>query len=67
VEVGRTFRGPIENQQLLLDEQRLGYHGTRAAGTGEPSDCCQEVEKQDDQLAHSTILTSWRNQEMLRK
>jgi hypothetical protein len=52
VEVGRTFPGPIEDQQLLLDEQGFGNHGTRAAGTSEPGDRRQEVEKQDDQLAH---------------
>ena len=61
VEVGRTLPGPIEDQQLLLDEQGLGHHGTRAARTGEPSDCRQEVEKEDDQLAHGTIVTSERN------
>jgi hypothetical protein len=38
----------IEDQQVFLDEQGLGHHGTRAAGTGEPGDRRQEVEKQDD-------------------
>ena len=27
VEVGRTFPGPVEDQQLSLDEQGLGHHG----------------------------------------
>jgi hypothetical protein len=53
-----AFPGPIEDQQLLLDEQGLCHHGLRAAGTGEPGDRRQEVEKQDDQLAHGTILTN---------
>ncbi len=39
---------PATMQQLFLDEQVLGHHGTRAAGTGEPGDRRQEVEKQDD-------------------
>jgi hypothetical protein len=54
VELGSTFPGPIEDQQLLLDEQGFGDHGTRAAGTGESGDRRQEVEKQDDQLAHGS-------------
>jgi hypothetical protein len=57
VEPGSTFPGPIEDQQLLLDEQGFGHHGTRAAGTGESRDRRQEVEKEDDQLVHGTILT----------
>jgi hypothetical protein len=36
-------------------------HGTRPARTGEPSDSRQDVEKQDGQVAHGTIVTIWRN------
>src|SRR5712692_3565635 len=60
-EVGGTSPGAIENEQLLLDEYGLGHHGTRPARTGEPGDGRQEVKNQDDQVAHSTIVTSWRN------
>ena len=60
-EVGRPFPGAIENQQLLLDEHGFGHHGTRAAGTGEPGDGRQQMEKQDGQIAHGTILTRSRN------
>src|SRR5258708_1743777 len=64
-EVGGTSPGAIENEQLLLDEYGLGHHGTRPAGTGEPGDGRQEVKDQHDQVAHCTIVTSWRNPRML--
>jgi len=60
-EVGATFPGPIEDQQRLLDEQGLGHHRARAAGTGEPGDCRHEMEKQDGQIAHGASVTSLRN------
>jgi hypothetical protein len=60
-EVGGTSPGAIENQQLLLDQYGLGHHGTRPARTGEPGESRQDVEKQDGQVAHGTILTIWRN------
>src|SRR6266852_6108217 len=60
-EVGRTFPGAIEDQQLLLDENGFGYDSTHAAGTGESGDGRQQMEKQDGQIAHGTILTSSRN------
>jgi hypothetical protein len=43
-EVRGTFPGPIEDQQLLLDEQGLGHDRARAAGTGEPGDGRQDGE-----------------------
>src|SRR6516225_6502307 len=60
-EVGGTSSGAIEHQQLLLDQDRLGHHATRPARTGEPGDSRQDVEKQDGQVAHGTIVTIWRN------
>jgi hypothetical protein len=60
-EVGATFLGPIEDQRLLLDEQGLGYHRARAAGTSEPGDCRHWMEKQDGQIALGTSGASLRN------
>jgi hypothetical protein len=60
-EVGGTSPGAIENQQLVLDEHRFGDHGTGAAGTGEPGDCRQEMQKQHGQIAHRTMLPSSRH------
>jgi hypothetical protein len=51
----------------VLDEHRFGHHGTGAAGTGEPGDGCQQVQKKNGQIAHSTILpTSWNREIALR-
>jgi len=60
-EVGGPSPGAIQNQQLLLDEYGLGHQGTRPAWTGEPGNGRQDVEHQDGQVAHGTMLTSWRN------
>jgi len=45
----------------VLDQDELGHHRTRSAGAGEPGDGRQEVEKQDDEVTHATIVTSWKN------
>ena len=42
----------IENQQLVFDKNGLRHHGPRAAGSGEPGDRRQQLEKQDGQIAH---------------
>ena len=60
-EIGRTFPGAIEDQQLVLDEHGFGHHGTGAAGTGEPGDRRQQMQKQDGQIAHRPIVASSRN------
>ena len=50
----------------MLDEHGFGHHGTRAAGTGESGDGRQQMQKQDGQIAHRTILPRSRHaQEML--
>jgi hypothetical protein len=54
--MGRSFSGTIEDQQLLLDEHGFGDHGTRAAGTGQSGDRREQMQEQDDQIAHGTIL-----------
>ena len=61
VEIGRPLSRPIEDQQLVLDEQGLGHHGTRATGTDEPDDCRQQMQKQDGEIAHRTILARSRH------
>ena len=45
----------------MLDEHRLGHYGTGAAGTGEPGDGCQQMQKKDSQIAHRTMLPSPRH------
>jgi hypothetical protein len=41
---------------LVLDEHGFGRHGTRAAGTDEPGDRRQQMQKEDGEFAHRTIL-----------
>jgi hypothetical protein len=44
-EIGRPLSRTIEDQQLVLDEYGFGHDGTGAAGTGEPGDCRQQMQK----------------------
>jgi hypothetical protein len=55
-----------QDQQLLLDVHGFGQHGARAAGPGEPDDRRQQMEKQDGQIAHGTIVTACEIKEVLR-
>jgi hypothetical protein len=55
-EARRARPGAIEDQQLLLEEQRFGHDGTHPARTGEPGDGRHEVKNQDAQIAHRTIV-----------
>lgn len=49
----------------MLDEHGYGDNGTSAAQTREPSCRCQQVEKQNGQIAHRTIVpTSWNRQSL---
>ena len=60
-EAWRTLPGPIENQQLLLDEHGFGHHGTHAAGPSEPSDGRQHMHKKDGQMTHGAIVARSQN------
>jgi hypothetical protein len=53
--------GTIEDQQLLFDEDGLGNHGTRAAGTGQPGDRRQQMQKKNGEIAHRTIVSTSRS------
>ncbi len=44
-EIRGTVPGPIEDQQLVLDEHGFGDHRTRAAGAGESGDRRQQMEE----------------------
>lgn len=60
-EIGGSLSGAIEDQQLVLDEHRFGDDGTRAARPSESGDCRHQMQKEDGQIAHRTILASSRN------
>ena len=57
-EVWRALTGAIQNQELLLDQERLGDHGASAAGAHQPSQGGDQVNQQDDQVAHRDILAT---------
>ena len=42
-EVRRALPGAIQDQELLLDKERLGDHGASPAGAHEPSQCGDQV------------------------
>ena len=51
-----TVSGPIEDEQLVLDEHGFGDYGTGAARTDESGERRQQMEKEDGQIAHGTIV-----------
>jgi hypothetical protein len=55
-EIRCPLPGPIEDQQLL-EEHGFGDHRTGAAGTGKSGDYREQVENEDGQVTHATILS----------
>ena len=45
----------------MLDEDGFGHHGPGAAGTGEPGDRRQQMQKKDGHIAHRTIVARSRH------
>jgi len=41
---------------LVLDQHGFGHHEAGAAGAGKASDCHQQMQKEDGQIAHRAIL-----------
>jgi hypothetical protein len=50
---------------LVLHEHGFGDHGTGAAGTGQSGNRRQQMQKENGQIAHRSILPRWRQQELL--
>jgi hypothetical protein len=48
------------------DEDGFGHHRARTAGTGEPGDGCQQVQKKSGQIAHRTILPTRGTENLLK-
>jgi hypothetical protein len=55
-EDSEPLAGTVESQQLVLEEERLGDNGTSAAATNEFGYRRDEMDKQDDQVAHPDIV-----------
>ena len=49
---------PDLNQQLLLDQKRLGDDGPQTAGAHQPREGGDQVDEQDEQVAHRHILAT---------
>jgi hypothetical protein len=58
---GRNRYGVSGRDKLVLDKHGFGHHRTGAAGTGEPGDCHQQMQKEDGQIAHRSILARSRS------
>jgi hypothetical protein len=41
----------------MFDQNRLGHDGTKASRSGQPGNCDDQMEKEDDDFAHSGILS----------
>src|SRR3970040_237855 len=54
--VGDRFRDRLRISSLVLDEYGSRHHGTAAAGTREPGEYREHMQKEDDQIAHESIL-----------
>ena len=63
--LGDRCRRPIENQELLLDENGLGDERTDAARTQEAGERSDDMNKKDDEIAHLTILPRTANPQEL--
>ena len=57
-EIRRPLTRAIENQQLLLDQQRFGDDRPQTTGAHEPSKGGDQVDEQDEQVAHRHILAT---------
>src|SRR5712691_10975604 len=58
---GGTPSGPIEDQQLVPEEYGFGNHGPRAARISQSGDRRQQMQKQDGEIAHRTIVSRSRH------
>ena len=57
-EVRRPLSRAIKNEQLLLDQKRLGDDRPQTAGAQQPRKGGDQVDKQDEQVAHRHILAT---------
>jgi hypothetical protein len=57
--------GPIEDQELLLDENGLSDDRTNATWTQESDERRDDMNEKDDEIAHLTILARTANPQEL--
>ena len=57
-EIRRPVSRAIENEQLLLDQERFGHDRPQTTGAQQPSEGGDQVDEQDEQVAHRHILAT---------
>ncbi len=62
-EVWGTATRAIHDQELMLDENGLGNHRAQTSGTGESENGGDEVDEENNEIAHARILTSEKDDE----
>jgi hypothetical protein len=60
-EIRRSLVGSIQDQQLMLDENGFGDHGTEAARAQKPGDRSEDMNEKHDEMAHHSIVARTAN------
>ena len=55
-QIRRSLPGAIQDQELMLEQNRLGNDGTGTARSEQASQGGDEMDEKDDQIAHHRIL-----------
>ena len=58
MQIGCPLPRTIEDQELLFDENGLGGYGTDAVRTQESDTSSDDMKEEDDEIAHSLIITN---------
>ena len=61
LEIRGSLPGSIQDQELLLDENGLGDHGTEAARAKKPADRNDDMKEKHDEMAHHSIVARTAN------
>ena len=57
-EIRRPVPRAIQNEQVLLDQDRFSHDRPQAAGAHQPGQGGDQVHQQDDRVAHRNILAT---------
>lgn len=56
LQIGCSLTRAIEDQELMLEQERFGNDGARTAGPNHFQNRCQEVNKENGDVAHLDIV-----------
>src|SRR5437868_639937 len=54
---GSALTAPIENEQLLFDQNRLGKDRAKASRSRQPGNCDDQMQEKDSNFTHPGILS----------